>query len=748
MPATADDKLSAQGQRRTFLLLVSMFICVQVIILALAFWALALTNLIRAYTVGEGLYAKAQKQAVYALQRYAYSQDPADFEDYRDKIRVPLGDASARIALEQEPPDKETARVGLLQGRNHPDDVSGMIDVFLLLEGTALFEPALELWRQGDAVIREITERADALRAVVESGVNDEGRRDAILADIQALDREVTVLEDRFSQVMGATTRRVRNVAFAVLGMASVILWATCLAFGLRLHRRSVAAEVAVVQREQRLRVLMDSAADGIVGIDSNGRVDAVNRSAARIIGCDARDLEGRPIEDLVAPAERPDFIAALNAAKNDNRGHAGRADLVFKGRRADTSTFPMEVTFTRQESSEETRLIVTLRDITDRRATEARLFQTQKIEAVGRLTGGIAHDFNNLLTVIMGNLETLRSDYRKSAGGEEADRLIRAALGAAQRGARVTSYLLAFSRRQPLTPKPVDVDVLIAGMRELLGQTVSEAIDLSYRLGSRGWQAMVDPVQLEGALLNLVINARDATVDGGRVTIESRQHVVETAHGDADLVSGHYLVISVTDTGSGIAPEHRDRVFEPFFTTREVGVGSGLGLSMVHGFVKQSGGHVRLQSEVGKGTTVELYLPRAMTSEESVVADPARAARPEAAVLVVEDDPAVRAVTVRLLQGAGYSVNEAADGAAALDVLEKRGPPDLLLSDVVLPRGMDGYALASQARMRYPGIRVLLMSGYPRDALAGADSSDVRLLRKPFTSRQLHRAVEETLSA
>lgn len=749
MPETADNKHSAQGQRRTFVLLVSMFICVQVVILALAFGALALTNLIRAYTMGEGLYAKAQKQAVYALQRYAYSGDPADFEDYRDKIRVPLGDAQARAALEQEPPDVAAASEGLLQGRNHPDDVSGMIDVFLLFKDTALFEPALRVWREADTLIREITDHAEALRAVVESDVSEEGRRSAILADIQALDREVTLLEDQFSEFLGATTRLVRNVAFAVLGLASVVLWLASLAFGSHLHRRSVAAEVAVVQREERLRILMDSTADGIVSIDTNGRIDAANRAAARVLGCEIQDLQGRPIEELIAPPDRADFTAALLAARSDDSGRSTHTDLTFNGQRADNSTFPMEVTLTRQEGSEEIRLIVTLRDITDRRATETRLFQAQKMESVGQLTGGIAHDFNNLLTVVMGNLETLRSDYRKSPGGEESDRLIRAALGAAQRGARVTSYLLAFSRRQPLAPKPVDVDALIAGMRELFSQTVSEAIDLSYRLGSRGWQAMVDPVQLEGALLNLVINARHATLDGGTVTIESRQHVVEASEPNGDLAPGQYLMIRVSDTGSGIAPEYRDRVFEPFFTTKDVGGGSGLGLSMVHGFAKQSGGHVRLQSEIDKGTTIELYLPRAAAAAEPSVATPGKAAagRPEATVLVVEDDPAVRAVTIRLLQGAGYKVSEAADGAAALDALEKQGPPDLLLSDVVLPCGMDGYALASQARMRFPGIRVLLMSGYPRDALAGADTSDIQLLQKPFTRSQLHRAVEETLS-
>lgn len=748
MPETPQNTHSAQGQRRTFVLLVSMFISVQVVILALAFGALTLTNLIRAYTMGEGLYAKSQKQAVYALQRYAYSGDPDDYADYENKIRVPLGDAEARKSLERQPPVLEVARHGLLQGRNHPDDVSGMIDVFLLFRDTPLFNPALELWRAADDLVGQLTDEAESLHVVVQSGVPDDERRRQILADIRDIDREITVLQDRFSQVIGANTRVLRNAAFVALGIASILLWIASLAFGSHLHRRSVAAEGALAQREQRLRTLMDSTADGIVSVGIDGRIDAANRAAARIMACNPEDLRDRPIEDLVTPVDKSEFAAAMHAALVDDAGEFRQSEFAFNGRRADDTTFPMEVTFTRQEGSSEVRLIVTLRDVTERRATEARLFQAQKMEAVGQLTGGIAHDFNNLLTVVMGNLEALRTDGNRSPSGEEADRLIRAALSAAQRGARVTSYLLAFSRRQPLIPKPVDVDSLVAGMRELFSQTVSEAVDLTYRLESRGWQAMVDPVQLEGALLNLVINARHATADGGSITIDVRQRVVDAGTPEStDLRPGEYLMIAVRDTGRGIPREHQEKVFEPFFTTKDVGRGSGLGLSMVHGFARQSGGHVKLFSEVDKGTTIELYLPRANVISPAKEPDNPKTKRnSDMRILVVEDDPAVRDVAVNLLQREGYSVSEAVDGAVALDALENDAPPNLLLSDVVLPSGMDGYALASQVRMRFPEIRILLMSGYPRDALAGVDNSDFNLLQKPFTRQQLRLAIEAAL--
>ncbi len=582
-----------------------------------------------------------------------------------------------------------------------------------------------------------------------DSGMLDEARRQRLLAEIHELDREVTLLQDDFSLTLGANARWIRNAAFVVLGTASLLLWAASLGFGWRLHQRSVAAEIALAHREQRLRALMDSTADGIISIGPDTRIDAANRAAARMFGCDATDLHHRTIEELTAPEDREAIAAAAQSAlKGDLRNHAP-GELSLNGQRADDRVFPMEIAFTRQENTDETRLIVTLRDITERRVTEAQLFQAQKMEAVGQLTGGIAHDFNNLLTVVIGNLEVLGEDWQEAAGDEQARRLIHGALSAAERGARLTSHLLAFSRRQPLAPRPVDVDALIAGLRELFDQSITETVVLGYRLNSRGWHAMVDPVQLESALLNLVINARQAMPDGGSLTIETRQ-LARSSLPDAalDLVPGEYLMIRVSDTGGGIPPEHRDKVFEPFFTTKEVGQGSGLGLSMVHGFVKQSGGGIRLDSRVGEGTTIELFLPGVPARQEPAVAEPSGGAHePGARILVVEDDPTVRTATVDLLDSLGHRVVEVEDGAAALDLLEKDPAPDLVLSDVVLPCGMDGYALASQVRMRHPGVRVLLMSGYPRDLLAGADHSEIRLLPKPFTREQLQQAIGETMA-
>ncbi|MDZ7645423.1 MAG: ATP-binding protein [Woeseiaceae bacterium] len=743
--ATADptgNKRSAQVQRRTFVLLVSMFIGVQVVILALAFGALTLTNQIRAYTTGEGLYAKGQKQAVYALQRYAASSDPADFADYQDRIRVPLGDRQARIALQSEPPDREAAREGFLQGRDHPDDVPGMISIFLLLQDTPLMAPAIDVWRRADAVNEQLVARAAALREAVRADGASETRRRQILDDIQALDREVTALQDEFSRILGDRARQIGTAAFVLLGTASVILWIACLAFGINLHRRSVAAEIALAQREERTRALMDSTADGIVSVGPDGRIDAANRAAGRMVGCDAGELTGQPVEDLVAESDRRLFVDAMRVGN----GVDVYTDHVFQGRRTDGSEFPMEVAVTRQAGAAEYRQIVTLRDVSERAATEARLFQAQKMEAVGQLTGGVAHDFNNLLTVITGNLEVLQSEVARPGSDEQADRLIRSALRAAERGAQLTAHLLAFSRRQPLTPLPVDVDDLIAGMNDLLRQTLTSAVDLQYRLESGGWRAMVDPVQLEAAVLNLTINARHALEGGGRVVVASRPF---TARLQPELQDGEYVVVSISDNGTGIAPEHRERVFEPFFTTRTVGAGSGLGLSMVHGFVKQTGGKVQLASEVNEGTTVEMFLPRAVESlrqgASEVVEQPARAA---GRVLVVEDDPAVLAIAVRMLEGHGYDVASAKDAVIGLELLEQEPPPDLVLSDVVLPEGMDGYAFASQVRRNYPDITVLLMSGYPRDAFPGGASGEFRLLQKPFRRGDLLRAVAEALSA
>jgi signal transduction histidine kinase/CheY-like chemotaxis protein len=383
----------------------------------------------------------------------------------------------------------------------------------------------------------------------------------------------------------------------------------------------------------------------------------------------------------------------------------------------------------------------------------EQALRQAQKMEAVGQLTGGIAHDFNNLLQIIIGNLESLLRHLPDDSG--RLQRAANQAMNGARRAAALTQRLLAFSRRQPLDPKPIDVNGLVKSVSELMHRTLGEMIAIETVLSAGLWRIEADANELEAALLNLAVNARDAMPDGGKLTIEtSNAHIDEAyAANHAEVLPGQYVAIYVSDTGVGMPAATLNQVFEPFFTTKPVGKGTGLGLSQVYGFVKQSGGHVKLYSEVGQGTTVKLYLPRLLA--ESAAAEPSAAELPaegsaEETILVLEDDDDVRTYSVESLRDLGYRVIEAHDGPSALRLLERQLHVDLLFSDVVLPGGLTGAQVSTQARVLRPGLKVLFTTGYARNAIVhqGRLDKGVHLITKPFTLHDLAAKVRDVLDA
>jgi signal transduction histidine kinase/PAS domain-containing protein len=390
---------------------------------------------------------------------------------------------------------------------------------------------------------------------------------------------------------------------------------------------------------------------------------------------------------------------------------------------------------------------------IEEREQAQEALRQAQKMESIGQLTGGIAHDFNNLLTVITGNVDAARRHI-----GEEGEARVQRALGnaliGAERAATLTQRLLAFSRRQPLNPRPINPNRLVTDMSELLHRTLGETVAIETVLGAGLWQAEADPHQLENAILNLAVNARDAMPEGGKVTIETSNTHLDQGYAaqHAGVAPGQYVAICVSDTGTGMDADALARAFEPFFTTKDVGKGTGLGLSMVYGFVKQSGGHIKIYSEAGEGTTVRIYLPRFLGEAP---AEPARAESiaPEGSrdetVLVCEDDDDVRAYTVDVLRELGYRVLEAHDGPSALRLLGRQdGRVDLLFSDVVLPGGMSGAVVAKEARALRPDLRVLFTTGYARNAIVhhGRLDPGVELITKPFTYAELAARVRDIL--
>jgi signal transduction histidine kinase len=385
------------------------------------------------------------------------------------------------------------------------------------------------------------------------------------------------------------------------------------------------------------------------------------------------------------------------------------------------------------------------------RAAAEALIRQMQKMEVVGQLTGGIAHDFNNMLAIIVGSLDMAKKYFQRDPA--KASRSIDHAMEGATRAAELTARLLAFSRQQPLDPRAVDANKLVSGMSELLTRTLGGNVRLETVLAGGLWRMFADPPQLESAILNLCVNGRDAMPEGGKITLETMNAHLDDVYAatHAEVRPGQYVTIAVSDTGTGMAAEVLSRAFDPFFTTKKPGQGTGLGLSQVYGFAKQSGGHVKIYSEVGQGTTVKLYLPRYVGEDESVqhALPPGRPLQGAASevILVVEDEARVRQMSVQLLHDLGYTVIQASDGKQALAMLETDVTFDLLFTDVVMP-DMNGKQLADRLRELRPGAKVLYTTGYTRNAVIhnGMLDRDVSFLPKPFTIQQLATKVRQVL--
>ena len=510
-------------------------------------------------------------------------------------------------------------------------------------------------------------------------------------------------------------------------------------------------AELAEKESADRVRATLENVADGVVTIDENGTVESFNPSAERIFGFSEDEIVGQNIKCLM-----PEENSRLHDAYISQYVRTGNAKIIgapprqIVARRKDGSTVILELAVSESWIGGKRTFVGALRDITERIETEERVRQAQKMEAVGELTGGVAHDFNKLLTVLLGNLDLLQDEIGEDTG---ARNLVSTSLAAARRGADLTDRLLAFSRSQPLSPKITDINKMIPDATELLRRALGETIKIECVLAGGLWRAMVDQSQLENAVLNLAINARDAMPGGGKITIETANaHLdAEYAARHDELTAGQYVLVAVSDTGTGMSAEEMRRAFDPFFTTKEIGKGTGLGLSMVYGFAKQTGGHAAIYSEVGHGTTVKLYLPKA--NIEAVAGDPERraAAKPSGneILAVVEDDAEVCEFVVNALSGAGYRVLEAADGeeARALFASERI---DLLVTDVVLPGGMTGKDVAEEARAAQPGIRVLYISGYAKNAIIHQGKLDegVELLTKPFTREMILERVRGVLDS
>jgi PAS domain S-box-containing protein len=489
---------------------------------------------------------------------------------------------------------------------------------------------------------------------------------------------------------------------------------------------------------------IFETSPDLVMVVGRRGNFIQIGPSSATIIGYRPEEMVGRSAIEFIYPADLENTRQEMRQARR------GRVLRNFDCRYVHKDGHAVPLAWTGTWSEAEQQHIFIGRDMSERIAAEERLRRSQRLEAVGQLTGGLAHDFNNLLGIVIGNLDLIQDEIPPDHPAVE---YLGIALDACFRGAQLNRSLLAFARRQDLQPQRVEPSTVIQDVGKMLQRVIGERVELKIAAGKDVWSTCVDLAQLESAILNLAVNARDAMPDGGRLVLETSNAVLDSAYAaeNVEVTAGEYALIAISDTGTGMTQEVLHRVFEPFFTTKEVGKGTGLGLSMVHGFIKQSQGHVKIYSEPGRGTTVRLYLPRDNTDPRSVGAAHDDGDQHEAAtgtILVVEDNEALRLVTVTKISKLGYRVIEAGSAAAALHVMDSGARPDLIFTDVVMPGALDGLGLAREAVKRIPGLKVLLTSGFTeRTAGRNAERLPWPLLAKPYRRPELAQALRQAMA-
>ncbi|MEL6913157.1 MAG: PAS domain S-box protein [Pseudomonadota bacterium] len=501
------------------------------------------------------------------------------------------------------------------------------------------------------------------------------------------------------------------------------------------------------------LRAIMEAAVDAVIVSDANGIMLRVNDAACRLFDVDHDDLLGQSINILM-----PDALAALHDSFMQHHLETGEKRIIgtgrdVEGKRRDGSVFPLHLSVGNTELEGQRLFVGILHDLTERRASQDALARSQRLDAIGQLTGGIAHDFNNLLTVVIGNLELLEMrgvDERQAA-------LIRDSLDAADLGADLTSRLLVFAKKGPLKPVRANLRDLTEDALAILKRTIGERYAIRTEFGENLKEVQIDPVQLQSALINLSLNSRDAMPDGGELLISVSNITIDDSYiaQETDIEPGGYVRIFVSDNGEGMSLDAQRRAFEPFFTTKSGSGGSGLGLAMVYGFVRQSGGHITLYSEVGYGTSFGLYFPvldgsgGASASGDSRATAPIRGGSGQV-VLVVEDNPKVRRLSVARVRDLGYTAQEAASGDAAYELLASGPKVDLVFSDLVMPGSLNGYELAARIKQEFPETKVLLTSGYASDVVTGqlAGSDAFEVLHKPYRLTELAQRLHALLDA
>ncbi len=822
----------------------------------------------RAYVGGEGLWSKAEKRAVISLARYAESRRESDYEEYLADIAVPAGDKEARLQLERATPDMSVVRQGFIQGRNSPEDVESMAELFRRFRHVGYMAQAIAIWTQGDQYIDQLRQLASDLHQEVNARHPDARRMQQITDQLATVDARLTPLEDEFSATLGRgarwTNRLLAGVTFTATGLL-LILGIVLSAVVLKQIRNS----------EEKYHNLINTASDAILVIDAESRlILEANNKACELLGIPEHELLGTRDDQLYPADKREEYRRYLTPPTGGTarggelelrRAHgsivpvevsAGTAEI--SGRRAVVGIFrdirerfeaaavlrrseerfgyliqnlsdiitvvavdgtmlyhspsvervvgyrptelignslldfihpedlasvraalervalepgtavPPEFRFRHKDGSwvwleafgnnllndaAVGGLVFTSRDVTARRGLEEQVRQSQKMEAVGRLAGGIAHDFNNMLMVIRGYAEIVMHHAAGVQGvRQSAETIVRTTESAAS----LTRQLLSFARKHVFSPQVIDLNALVGEMSNMLRGLLGEEMELVVKLDPWLGSISADPGQIEQVIMNLVVNARDAMPQGGKLGLETANMNVQDGsvrHHDV-VPAGKYVRLTVSDTGVGMNPETQSHIFEPFFTTKSKEEGTGLGLSVVYNIVHDSGGHLWVNSEPGRGSSFHIYFPRVESVPEG---RPARASADSArsgteTILVAEDQPDLRWMICQYLQELGYSVLETKDGTDAAALAEQyKGRIDVLLTDVVMP-GMRGPEVAKRLASARPGIKVIYMSGYTEGGFeSGAEEQlgeTASLLQKPFRLDHLASKIREVLGA
>jgi signal transduction histidine kinase len=698
--------------RKLYFTVGAMALLIGVELFVLLFSLNTLSSL-RAYVGGEGLWSKAQKDAVFHLYRYGVARTDQDYRLFEQFMRVPLGDAKTRLELLKATPNIDVAREGFLEGRNHPDDVDGMISLFIDFSSISYIRKAINIWSDAQPMAEQLLTIAQKLREEIQSPHPSQDRIDQLLGSVYTIDQRLTTLEDQFSFTLGEGSRWLESVVLRLLFATALTVETTGLLLTFSVSKAIQQGLTSIIRAANAF---------------STGQLG----TRAKVLSRDEIGMVASSFNEMADNLQkRVRELAELNRDKEHEIAERERAETELRA-----ACVQLEATLRELKSQTAERL-----------RAEEMLRQSEKMKALGQLTGGIAHDFNNLLGVIIGSVEFLMDAVRNSP---EHTELAREILNSALSGSLLTRRLLAVARNQPLRPQRVDLNALLQDNVAMLRRTLGEAIHIEATRSPELWCTSADPSQIGDALLNLALNARDAMPQGGSLTIEAANFHLD-ARGAApysELRNDDYVVLTVADTGVGMSDAVVRQAVEPFFTTKPPSAGSGLGLSMAYGFAKQSGGHLDIESAVGVGTKVRLYLPRANDDAATVPrASQAAPADPGGteAILLVDDNEHLTAITRRHLAALGYTVASASSGPSALTIIESGQPVDLLFTDVVMPEGMSGHQLAATARRLRPGLRVLFATGY---AGGMSEPGGQHLLHKPYDRRDLARAVRAALDA